>query len=72
MLALMGTVNGPNGTILGPWLKTYPYNSGHYQLELGNTSGTYGVVSVYNTASSPSQIPTTGVTNTISDCKTVG
>jgi prepilin-type N-terminal cleavage/methylation domain-containing protein len=72
VLALMGPVNGPNGTILGPWLKNYPYNAGHYQLELGDTSATYGVVSVYNTASVPTQIPASGAQNTIADCTGVG
>jgi general secretion pathway protein G len=71
MLALMGTVTGPNGTVLGPWLKNYPYNAGHYQLELGTTPSTFGVVSVYSTASPPKQIPSSGAQNNVADCSGV-
>jgi prepilin-type N-terminal cleavage/methylation domain-containing protein len=50
------------GNTVGPWLKTYPYNAGHYQVEIapGQTSNTatfqalpLGTIGVFNTAASP-------------------
>jgi len=65
ILDLMGTATNGTTTV-GPWLKTYPYNAGHYQIEV-NATGT-GAVSVYSTAATPVQI---GTTNTQNDCSTV-
>ena len=54
-------------------LKTYPYNSGHYQIELdnGQTAGT-GDVQVFNTATTPAELPAGGpFTYGPNDCTTV-
>jgi type II secretory pathway pseudopilin PulG len=68
ILELMGTAD-VNGTTVGPWLKDFPYNAGHYQLDMpanGNAD-----ISVYNTAAPPEQVPSSGATGSISDCSSV-
>jgi general secretion pathway protein G len=68
LTTLMGTVVD-NGTVIGPWLKDYPYNSGHYQLELSDTAP-FGVISVWTAGTATAtQIPSaTTATYTSADC----
>jgi general secretion pathway protein G len=70
---LLGTVQLASGTTVGPWLKDVPYNGSHYQIQMNGTGD--GVITVWNTATSPVQLAPGGVvsasntaTNTISDC----
>ena len=62
ILDMMGTATTNSGTV-GPWLKEYPYNIGHYQIEV-KADGS-GTVSVYNTASPAVSI---GASNGVDDC----
>ena len=73
---MLATWNFGTGTnTVGPWLKSYPYNAGHYQIEMTNA----GVIEVFDTSASPGvQItpkgpvsatnPATNATDTTSDC----
>jgi prepilin-type N-terminal cleavage/methylation domain-containing protein len=64
ILALLGTAS-VGGGVVGPWLKDYPQNGLHYQLELSSA----GVIGVYTSGAAPVQI---GSTNSESDCASVG
>jgi prepilin-type N-terminal cleavage/methylation domain-containing protein len=33
---------------IGPWLKDYPYNPGHYVIGIGTTAATAGTITVYD------------------------
>jgi len=65
ILDLLGTATTETGAV-GPWLKDYPYNNDHYQIEV-STDGK-GTVSVWGTGASPSQI---GSADTETDCTNV-
>jgi prepilin-type N-terminal cleavage/methylation domain-containing protein len=73
ILALLGTNNQTPQA--GPWLKDYPFNSGHYQIQV-STDGK-GTVTVWDTAGTPNQLAPAGVagtpatntaTNSAADC----
>ena len=65
ILEMLGTATTGTGTD-GPWLKNYPYNTDHYQIEVSNDGK--GTVSVWGTGTSPTQI---GSSDTVTDCGSV-
>ena len=65
ILDLLGKATTPSGTF-GPWLKDYPYDGGHSQIEVESDGS--GTVSVYDTGSSPLPV---GSANALSDCDSV-
>ena len=65
ILDLLGMASTANG-VVGPWLKDYPYDAAHFQLNL-STDGK-GAISVWSTGVGAAQI---GSTDSVADCASV-